>query len=96
MEINGKIFGRDFGRLQTLKTKKEKGNSMARRDTNTKQQTFNIIAPGAMSVMLAGDFTYWQEKAIPMQKQAGGYEMGDPIPSDYRTHPVALLRFLPK
>lgn len=64
---------------------------MARRDTNAKQQTFNIIAPGAMGAMPAGDFTHWQEKAIPMQKQAGGYGMGYPIPSDYRTHPVAKI-----
>jgi hypothetical protein len=96
IEINGKIFGRELGRLQTLKTKKEKGNSMARRDTNTKQQTFTLIAPGAMNEMLAGDFTQWQKKAIPMQKQVSGYGMGDLIPSDYRTHPVARLRFLPK
>ena len=45
---------------------------MARRNTNTKKQTFSITAPGATNVMLAGDFTQWQEKAIPMQKQAGG------------------------
>ncbi len=66
---------------------------MARRDTSSKQQTFTIIAPGAMSEMLADNFTYWQEKAIPVQKQAGGYGMEDPIPSDYGTHPVMLLRF---
>jgi PAS domain S-box-containing protein len=29
-------------------------------------------------------------------QKLSGYGMGDPIPSDYRTHPVALLRFLPK
>jgi 1,4-alpha-glucan branching enzyme len=51
---------------------KGKGNSMARRNTSAKKQTFSITAPGAMSVMLAGDFTQWQEKAIPMQKEAGG------------------------
>ena len=45
---------------------------MARRNTNEKKQIFSITAPGATSVMLAGDFTQWQEKAIPMQKQAGG------------------------
>jgi len=44
---------------------------MARRDTNTEQQTFSITTPGAMSVILADDFTQWQEMAIPMQKAAG-------------------------
>ena len=44
---------------------------MARRDTNTEQQTLSITAPGAMSLMLADDFTQWQEMAIPMQKAAG-------------------------
>ena len=43
---------------------------MARKNTNTKQQTFRITAPGAMSVMLAGDFTHWQRQ--PMHKESGG------------------------
>lgn len=47
----------------------EKGNYMAR--TNGKNQTFSIGAPGAMSVLLAGDFTHWREQAIPMQRQRG-------------------------
>ena len=45
---------------------------MARRHTNGKKQTFTITAPGAMSVLLAGDFTHWQEQAIPMRQQKGG------------------------
>ena len=45
---------------------------MARKNTNGKKQTFSITAPGAMSVLLAGDFTHWQEQAIPMRQQAGG------------------------
>lgn len=45
---------------------------MARKNTNAKQQTFSITVPGAMSVKLAGDFTNWQENAIPMQKEASG------------------------
>ena len=36
------------------------------------RQTFTFRAPGAMSVLLAGDFTRWQEAAIQMKKQTGG------------------------
>jgi 1,4-alpha-glucan branching enzyme len=49
-----------------------KGNSMARINTNNKKQTFSISAPGAISVLLAGDFTHWQELAVPMRQQKGG------------------------
>lgn len=35
-------------------------------------QTFRFTAPDATSVMLAGDFTHWQQAAIPMQKGPGG------------------------
>jgi 1,4-alpha-glucan branching enzyme len=67
---------RALSRHQTLKTtNQEKGNSMARKNPNLKRQTFSITAPGAMSVMLVGDFTHWQEGAIPMQKKAGGVWM---------------------
>lgn len=66
---------------------------MARSDTNTKHQTFPVTAPDAISLMLAGDFTQWQEKAIPMQMLAGGYGMGEPIPSDYRTHHRYTAKF---
>ncbi|MEK7684132.1 MAG: isoamylase early set domain-containing protein [Verrucomicrobiota bacterium] len=48
---------------------------MARKNTKqaeTKRQTFSITAPGAMSVMLAGDFTHWQDKPISMVKREGG------------------------
>jgi 1,4-alpha-glucan branching enzyme len=37
-----------------------------------KNQTFSFNAPAAMSVLLAGDFTHWQQKAVPMKKQPGG------------------------
>ncbi len=39
--------------------------------TSTKQ-VFRFKAPTATSVLLAGDFTHWQEKPIPMQKGSGG------------------------
>jgi 1,4-alpha-glucan branching enzyme len=40
--------------------------------TETKPQTFSITAPGALSVMLVGDFTHWQDKPISMKKREGG------------------------
>jgi len=45
---------------------------MAHKHKNGRQQTFSITAPAAANVMLAGDFTHWQENPIPMQKQSGG------------------------
>jgi len=44
---------------------------MARKHSN-KQQQFSITAPRAASVLLAGDFTHWQDQAIPMKKQPRG------------------------
>lgn len=44
---------------------------MARKN-HQQQQTFAVTAPTAMSVLLAGDFTHWQEQAIPMKKLTGG------------------------
>ena len=40
--------------------------------TNNKQQQFSITAPTVLSVLLAGDFTHWQEQPIPMKKHSGG------------------------
>jgi hypothetical protein len=37
----------------------------------SKRQTFNYSAHGASSVLLVGDFTNWQEKAISMRKGKG-------------------------
>lgn len=48
---------------------------MARKNTKnneTKPQTFSITAPGALSVMLVGDFTQWQDEPISMVKRGGG------------------------
>ena len=36
------------------------------------KQTFTFNAPGAMSVLLVGDFTHWQESPIPLKKKKGG------------------------
>ncbi|NGO39274.1 hypothetical protein G4L39_07665 [Limisphaera ngatamarikiensis] len=35
-------------------------------------QTFRFTAPDAMSVLLVGDFTHWQNAPIPMRKGPGG------------------------
>ena len=37
-----------------------------------RKQTFSITAPAAMSVMLVGDFTRWQEKPISLTRKEGG------------------------
>ena len=34
--------------------------------------TFSFDAPAAQTVLLAGDFTHWQKKPIPLTKQLGG------------------------
>src|SRR5262245_34273007 len=39
---------------------------------SVRKQTFRFTAPGAMSVLLAGDFTHWQEAAMPMHKGKDG------------------------
>lgn len=36
------------------------------------KQTFRFKAPAALSVLLVGDFTHWQEKPIAMKKSTQG------------------------
>ncbi len=45
---------------------------MARKSENSKKQTFRFTEPTASSVLLVGDFTHWQQKAIPMQRGKDG------------------------
>ncbi|HTL54800.1 MAG TPA: glycogen-binding domain-containing protein [Candidatus Limnocylindrales bacterium] len=45
---------------------------MARKVETSRKQTFRFAAPGALSVLLAGDFTHWQQAPIPMQKGKDG------------------------
>jgi len=45
---------------------------MAKQFEASKKQTFRFAAPTALSVMLAGDFTHWQQRAVPMQKGKDG------------------------
>lgn len=42
------------------------------KSTQTKPQTFAVTTPDAVSVMLVGDFTHWQDKPISMVKREGG------------------------
>jgi 1,4-alpha-glucan branching enzyme len=41
---------------------------MARQMETPAKQTFRISAPAAMSVLLVGDFTHWQQRGIPLHK----------------------------
>jgi 1,4-alpha-glucan branching enzyme len=45
---------------------------MAKQTKNSRKQVFRFSAAGATSVMLVGDFTHWQQKPIPMQKEQDG------------------------
>jgi 1,4-alpha-glucan branching enzyme len=45
---------------------------MAKQLESARKQTFRFAAPGAMSVLLVGDFTHWQQRGIPMQKGKDG------------------------
>jgi 1,4-alpha-glucan branching enzyme len=45
---------------------------MARKATSLKKQVFHITEPDAENVLLVGDFTDWQQRAIPMEKGDGG------------------------
>ncbi len=45
---------------------------MAKQAKNTKAQTFRYSAPEAINVLLVGDFTHWQQQAIPLQKDKKG------------------------
>jgi 1,4-alpha-glucan branching enzyme len=45
---------------------------MARKIENSRKQTFCFTEPTASSVLLVGDFTQWQQKAIPLQRGKDG------------------------
>jgi 1,4-alpha-glucan branching enzyme len=45
---------------------------VSRRRKKPKTQTFTYTAPEATSVLLVGDFTEWQQNAIPMEKSGDG------------------------
>jgi len=45
---------------------------MARQMKIATKQTFRFTCPAAISVLLVGDFTHWQERGIPMRKGNDG------------------------
>jgi len=45
---------------------------MAKQASSSKNQTFRISAPTAQKVLLVGDFTDWQQRAISMRKGDDG------------------------
>jgi 1,4-alpha-glucan branching enzyme len=45
---------------------------VARKAEIHKKQVFSVTEPGAERVLLAGDFTNWQQGAIPMHKRSDG------------------------
>ena len=45
---------------------------MAKKAVILKKQTFRITEPDAKSVLLVGDFTDWQRRAVPMEQGSGG------------------------
>ena len=48
------------------------GQSARTRTSTTVQRSFSFNAPAASTVMLAGDFTHWQERAISLRKSRNG------------------------
>jgi 1,4-alpha-glucan branching enzyme len=44
----------------------------SKNSANTRAQSFSFRAPDAISVLLVGDFTRWQENPISLQKGADG------------------------
>ena len=45
---------------------------MAKKAIMRKKQIFRITEPDAENVLLVGDFTDWQQRAIPMEKGIDG------------------------
>jgi 1,4-alpha-glucan branching enzyme len=46
---------------------------VSRRSKKPKTQTFRYFAPAATSVLLVGDFTEWQQKALVLEKDKEGF-----------------------
>jgi 1,4-alpha-glucan branching enzyme len=63
---------------------------MAREAAAPRKQTFHYKAPTATSVLLVGEFTRWQEKAIAMHKgQDGTWSVSVALPPG--THPYRFI-----
>src|SRR5437764_13523 len=56
------------------KSEFSKGNSVMAKEIAEipRKQTFRFTSPTATSVSVAGDFTEWQKRALPMQKGKDG------------------------
>jgi 1,4-alpha-glucan branching enzyme len=48
------------------------GKSTMNTSVTKQPQVFSLNAPGAHSVLLAGDFTRWLKRPIPLHKEANG------------------------
>ena len=48
------------------------GQSTRTRTSTTVQRSFSFNAPAAATVMLVGDFTHWQERAISLRRGRNG------------------------
>ena len=45
---------------------------MSKRRKHPRKETFSFTAPDALSVLLVGEFTEWQQKAIALEKGNDG------------------------
>ncbi|HYV28701.1 MAG TPA: isoamylase early set domain-containing protein, partial [Candidatus Eisenbacteria bacterium] len=57
---------------KSCQRKKERNRLMTKTKTAKLNQVFSFNAPAAMSVMLVGDFTRWQEKPISLKQEQNG------------------------
>jgi 1,4-alpha-glucan branching enzyme len=55
-----------------------------------RKQTFALNAPGAKRVLLAGDFTQWQDSPIPMKRKKNG-DWETSVPLDPGTYAYRFL-----
>src|SRR5437867_11229783 len=69
---------------------KERQAIMAMQVTSKKKESFTYFAPGAANVLLAGDFTNWEQNPISLKKQIDGSWKAT-IPLDPGTHEYRFL-----
>jgi 1,4-alpha-glucan branching enzyme len=85
IELMETSFEQEALKTQTRSNQHKTENSMAKKKTRTAaksktapapavagSQTFRCKAPDASSVLLAGDFTHWQERPIPLERGPDG------------------------
>ena len=59
------------------KTPAKKGAPTPAKAPDAASQSFRFTAPAAANVLLAGDFTHWQEQAITMKRGTKGVWTAD-------------------